>query len=533
MLSVQLNSRVVVPLSIILVTLAVAPAFYHDLWNPDEPRNAQLAQGMVQEGHWIIPQINGNRFIEQPPLHAWLVSLPTRWWGAGLDHAWVPRVPSMILNLILLVITYRLGKKYWGAGVGVLAAICLAVTVEYFLVYQRVVVDTSLTLCVTLAMMTLVELFDREVKTISWKAAILLGIALGFSFLAKNLIGVTFVGLVAVALFLRNRSVYFSKGAWLKWGTAGLLFLIVPAPWLIALYLQSPEALSELLYDNTVGRFFSTGKHNPPLLEFLHRGAAVMLPTLVLFLISVWRRPWWKNVHSNERERGICEGLFWWVVLPWVLVLISGSKREVYLLPITPAIALLSARQLAAWWELPVFMKVSKVFVWGVSFSLVVVSLIAGIFITPVPWPIWGVFIFQLSHFIRWWRSKNSDPNYDARGIALVSILSLLVSVSLIGFGVKNQKESYEPLMEYLMEQEEKGFEIIGVELPLREISALPYYLGHDLQNIPRSELGSKLNQLKGQKIFVSRDPYPEELMGKPTLEFKVRRTIHVIQWTP
>lgn len=44
-----------------------------DLWTPDEPREAEIAREM-----WlapaIVPRLNGERFIEKPPLYYWTVA---------------------------------------------------------------------------------------------------------------------------------------------------------------------------------------------------------------------------------------------------------------------------------------------------------------------------------------------------------------------------------------------------------------------------------------------------------------------------
>lgn len=521
----------VLALALGLVALAVTPAFYHDLWNPDEPRVAELARGIATGGDWIIPRVNGRKFIEQPPLHAWIVSLPTRLRGSGLDHAWVPRLPSMVLGLALLVLVYSIGRRIWNARVGVLAAVCLAITVEHFLAYHRVIVDTTLALCVALAMAPLVPLFDRTREEISWRSAVLLGISLGLSFLAKNLVGVTFVGLVGVALLVRNRKVFLGGRNLARWGLALVLTVVLPLPWLIAVGQQDPDALRELLHDNTVGRFFSTGKHNPPWYEFLHRGAAVLLPTLPLTLLAMWRWPWWRDRGEGERVRSSREGLFWWFVLPCALVLVSGSKREIYLLPAIPPVALLGASWLSHHWERPVVARIAKILIGILTLTITVAGLVGGVITSPLPGPFWVYLLVHLVILSRWFRKRGHPDVPEVRWVAVLLLLTTLGALSLIGFQARNEKESYEPLMEHLLEREREGFEIIGVELPLREVSALPHYLEHDIPEVERENLKDHLEERRRPAIYVSRDPFPEPLMGLPAREFRVRRIIHVVEF--
>ena len=38
-----------------------------DMWAPDEPRYAQVAQEMVADGHWWHPHRNGREYRDKPP----------------------------------------------------------------------------------------------------------------------------------------------------------------------------------------------------------------------------------------------------------------------------------------------------------------------------------------------------------------------------------------------------------------------------------------------------------------------------------
>ena len=49
--------------------LSFAGLFFHDLWTPDEPREAALVLEMSRGGDWIIPHLAGEPFVEKPPLY--------------------------------------------------------------------------------------------------------------------------------------------------------------------------------------------------------------------------------------------------------------------------------------------------------------------------------------------------------------------------------------------------------------------------------------------------------------------------------
>src|SRR5450631_4378413 len=47
------------------------------LWTPDEPREAEISREMALSPG-VIPTLNGERFIEKPPLYYWLVAATYR-----------------------------------------------------------------------------------------------------------------------------------------------------------------------------------------------------------------------------------------------------------------------------------------------------------------------------------------------------------------------------------------------------------------------------------------------------------------------
>ena len=43
----------------------------HDLWNPDEPRYAEVAREMRVRGDYFLPHVNGEVYTHKPPLMFW------------------------------------------------------------------------------------------------------------------------------------------------------------------------------------------------------------------------------------------------------------------------------------------------------------------------------------------------------------------------------------------------------------------------------------------------------------------------------
>jgi 4-amino-4-deoxy-L-arabinose transferase-like glycosyltransferase len=518
---------------------AALPAFHRDLWNPDEPRLAHLAQGMLRDGgeRWLLPRVNGELFLEQPPLQAWLVSASL--WLAGGRRGpwpdWAPRVPSMILALATLALVARAGERHFGRGAGWLAAALLATTVQFYITFQRAVVDVSLVFLVTLAMLQWLEALsgDRPVG-LGWRPAATLGVAIGLAFLAKNLIGPVFIALAGGALGLRHPGALLGRHALPRLGLAAIIAVAVPLPYLLAVAARDPAALEILLWDNTAGRFFSAGKHNPPLWDFLHRGLWALGPWLPFAALFFWDRLRRSQAQKGggERARSVAAALLAWLLLPWLLVLASGSKREIYLAPLAPAVALAAA----AWiWERRMqraTANVARVVGSAAAAAVALAALVGEAWAAPLPNAVWVYLVVAFALIHRGWQRLREERRLGAPSggetrlmASALLALSALGAASLVVFPEVNRRESYVPLAEELRRRRAEGLAVVGVDLALRERSAIPWYLGEDIPAIATAELGTWVAPEAPPAVLVCPGKLPESAAGLVSGgRFEVRR---------
>ncbi|RLB05365.1 MAG: glycosyltransferase family 39 protein, partial [Deltaproteobacteria bacterium] len=73
-----------------------------DLWNPDEPRYAQIAREMLHGQGWIIPHLNSEVYYDKPPMFFWLIAWAAR--GLGEMNEVAARLPSATFGLLTLVL---------------------------------------------------------------------------------------------------------------------------------------------------------------------------------------------------------------------------------------------------------------------------------------------------------------------------------------------------------------------------------------------------------------------------------------------
>src|SRR5688572_23133268 len=106
-----------------VVVLYPCMSFY--LFEPDEGRYAQIPREMLARGDWIVPVLQGEPYLDKPPLIYWLVMLSYSIFGV---HDWAARlVPALAVHGTILL-TYLLGRRslgtkpaFWGALVLMLA----------------------------------------------------------------------------------------------------------------------------------------------------------------------------------------------------------------------------------------------------------------------------------------------------------------------------------------------------------------------------------------------------------------------------
>src|SRR4051812_33625835 len=133
---------------LLAVLIAFAGIGSHALWSPDEPTGAAVGRAMLYSGDWIVPRLNGQPFLEKPPLYWWVQVAALRAFGVS-DV--VARVPSALFSTLTLLAAYALGCRLGGRRQGLLALVVLATTLVFMQNLGRVVVDPALACFVALA----------------------------------------------------------------------------------------------------------------------------------------------------------------------------------------------------------------------------------------------------------------------------------------------------------------------------------------------------------------------------------------------
>ena len=356
------------------------------LWDRDEPRNARCAVEMLDRGDWIVPTFNGQLRTHKPVLLYWLM-IPCFAVG-GVSEA-TARFPSAVLSIATVLSTYWIGLSLWNHRAAWWGAIALASCLLFVVEARAATPDAALVCFVTLALACYVHRLGSGEGPIRWQvselrqpsgsqtlggwphAAMYLAIALAV--LAKGPVGlvlpIAVLVLTHLAASLRYRfdsgETTRSDASWLvTWTTLiarilgqlrvlrGLLLLVcVAGPWYMAVTWQTEgQWLREFLVTHNLARAMEPMEGHGggiwfyPMTLFVgfFPWSIFALP-IALYVIRIWR---------DRSQRPAVGFLMAWLFVYLATFTVAGTKLPNYLLPVYPALALLTGRYLADWEEI-------------------------------------------------------------------------------------------------------------------------------------------------------------------------------------
>jgi 4-amino-4-deoxy-L-arabinose transferase-like glycosyltransferase len=311
----------------------------HTLWDYHEPYVGGIIREMAASGHWVVPTLNGQPYLEKPPLFYALGAIGCRLFGTY--EPWVLRLPSALLAMATVVWSAFLGWRLSSARAGAWAAFMVATNHLFFEVGHMAVVDMALTAAVSFALGCALLAIVEGPRRQRWVRGY--WVSLGFTFLAKGVLGPALAVLPLALVFTLRRDRGLAR-AFLRpdWGMAAALAMVLG--WVVPLALAGGrEYLAEVFLRNTAGRFFADpglvprtgrlGEHVEPFYFYLVRTPAGLLPWAAIWaggLAAAFPRLGHRPLEPRKTFLPIV------FALDLALLTLSQGKRMVYILPILP-----------------------------------------------------------------------------------------------------------------------------------------------------------------------------------------------------
>lgn len=329
---------------ILLALPLFASAASHGLWAPDEPRYAEVAREVFVEPGLLVMRLCGDLYPDKPPLLFWLAGL------LGKLSNWSPfwmRLVSILATLGTAGLISRLAGRWWGAREAALAPALFLGTAMVTEIGGRLQIDPLLCFLI-LAALVLFEADgddpERGAPGHRWRRR-LAGVALGFGMLAKGPIAVL-IPLMVLGVWRLSPAARpvprSTTGRGFDWLAA--LFVVAPvALWAGLAILSEPELAGPLLFGQHLGRLTEGGggNHWAPPWQHLTTLPLLALPWTLVFVLGLGRAK--DALRGRLSDSGLVRAALWFAVL-FVFFSVIPPKRNLYLLPAYPALALVAAR---------------------------------------------------------------------------------------------------------------------------------------------------------------------------------------------
>ena len=154
----------------ILVLLVIPGALLYPclsfrLFEPDEGRYAEIAREMTAQNDWVVPLLQGEPYLDKPPLLYWLIMLSYRAFGI---HEWSARlIPALAVHCTILIV-YLLGRRSLGERAAFWGALLLSLAPGFIGMGRLLLIDGLLTLWVTLSIFAAFEAMRGQNLRWSW-----------------------------------------------------------------------------------------------------------------------------------------------------------------------------------------------------------------------------------------------------------------------------------------------------------------------------------------------------------------------------
>jgi len=315
--------------------LYVAFAGLRDVWYPDEPDIAEVALAMYLSGDWISPRRMGVVWVDYPPMIYWVGNLSAHLFDSM--NAFTLRLPNGLVAISIAMITGATATRWFDAKTGFWAAFALMTSMLFVYEANSYRPDVLFTVFISGAFFLYAEGASENSRPWFRIAAF---VCLGFAMLSKGILGLLLPGLVLVLWHLSRRE-------WLRiiqLAPLSIISLLIFLPWVAGTaQAMGWENILMEFYEQNFARFQSGFRgHAQPFWYYLKNFWIDFMPWSWLFPAAlIWTVK--SGLLKNERVQLLC----WWFGTFFVFLSLAETKRQLYMLPAFPAVALLLAPWLA------------------------------------------------------------------------------------------------------------------------------------------------------------------------------------------
>ncbi len=292
---------------------------------------------MALSGDWITPRLNDLKYFEKPPLQYWATAAAFRLFG---DSHWGARWWPATTTFACVLLMFWTGRRLYGEEVGLAAAATLGGCTGFIINSHLNTLDGGLAAFLTIALLGfLLAQHSGATPRENRHWMLVVWAALALAVLSKGLIGVVLPGAALTLYLLVERD--WRRLTRLHLGKGLALFLLIAAPWFIAVSLVNDEFARFFFIHEHFDRFLTSGHRREGawhyFIPILLIGMMPWLPFIALRLRDGWRR------NSDPGTLQPLRLLLIWAGFIFLFFSVSHSKLPSYILPVFPALTLFAA----------------------------------------------------------------------------------------------------------------------------------------------------------------------------------------------
>ncbi len=291
------------------------------------------AREMLENGDWIRPTFNGQLRVVKTPLSYWLVAGLAKVTG-GVDE-FTSRLPSAVFAFLSVVAILYFVNQWLSFRIAVISGSVWATSLCYIRYSHNARPDMVLTFFILLCFLSFYSAVTAKGRGKQVVCMLIFWISFALGNLAK---GPAPLPLVLIPLF-------FYVAIYRQWrklfnlvSVVGLIvFLAVVLPWLLATAHKLNWNLIIWRHE-FVDRFFGAYAKGDYPLYFYFLIMFKYITPWVVFLPLALAAPFYK---VWNKKQPVMQFLWLWFVADFIFLTINGGKRQHYILPSMPAMAIL------------------------------------------------------------------------------------------------------------------------------------------------------------------------------------------------
>ncbi len=334
----------------LLLSCVVALAFQGSraIFEPDEGFYTNVALGMAESGDWTIPRLNGEPFLDKPPLLYWGVGWGVRLFGT---NEWGARTAQALWFVATSIVVGLFAGRLWGVELGPLAAIVYSMMLAPAVAADVLTPDTILAFWSTFLVYMYWRYFTSGTRRAGWMFALLMGLGVGGGVLAKGPAILLFLPPIALHLASKKglRAVFRPELM-----AGAVMAAVIGGSWYFAVADKLPGAWAYWFDNQIAGRLWSDRYHRNPQwwagLEVY--GALLLVGGLPWTPLWIWK--WLGRLRAPARLAGGSQAakaehllIRCWLLLPLAVLLVARSRLPLYGLPLMAPLAMATAALLS------------------------------------------------------------------------------------------------------------------------------------------------------------------------------------------